>query len=215
MISIDAAELKNLDTRFRANLINCLTGLKSVLLMGTQNEHGETNLAIFSQVLHVGANPPLMGVLFRPETVERHSLVNLRQTGYFTLNHIQKTMLTQAHYTSAAWDQSEFDAVGLQPEFIESIAAPFVANANIQIGLKLEKEYPIDLNGTNFVVGSVQIIRMKSDYILKDGFIDVVAAGSIACNGLDAYYNSPEPLVRLSYARPNEELSVLPGRKTI
>lgn len=213
MISIDASELKNLDTRFRANLINCLTGIKSALLMGTHNDLGETNLAIFSQVLHVGANPPLMGVLFRPETVERHSLSNLRKTGYFTLNHIQEAMIAQAHHSSAAWEQSEFEAVGFHSEYVESIAAPFVANANIQIGLKLEKEYPIDLNGTNLVVGSVQIIRMKSDYILQDGFVDITAAGSIACNGLDAYYK-PDFLARLSYARPNEAPTELPGKKT-
>lgn len=214
MITIAEEELQSLDSRFRANLINCLTGFKSTVLIGTQNSKGETNLAIFSQVIHIGANPPYMGVLFRPETVGRHTLRNIRETGFFTINHINSQFVKEAHLSSAKWEQSEFEALHLTPEYHQNLLAPFVGESNIQVGLKYAKEYPIDINNTLLLAGSVELIRLKSDYILPDGFIDVQAADSITCNGLDAYYKTT-PIARYSYAKPNENLKELPYSKTI
>jgi hypothetical protein len=61
---LDSEVLSNLDKHYRTNLINGLSGAKPACLIGTQNNYGITNLALFSNILHIGANPALMDVLF-------------------------------------------------------------------------------------------------------------------------------------------------------
>ena len=59
-------DLDGLSKVYRLNLINSITGYKSANLIGTQNLNGITNLAIFSSIIHIGSNPPLMGFILRP-----------------------------------------------------------------------------------------------------------------------------------------------------
>ena len=86
METIDAAGIDAMAQRYRANFINSLSGYKSANLIGTCNEQQQTNLAIISSVVHIGANPPLMGMIMRPHTVTRDTLGNIKQTGLFTIN---------------------------------------------------------------------------------------------------------------------------------
>ena len=74
MRRFDSEQLAQLDASYRRNLINCLPGYKPLQLIATQNAAGTTNLALFSQIIHLGAAPPLIGVLFRPHTVKRDTL---------------------------------------------------------------------------------------------------------------------------------------------
>jgi flavin reductase (DIM6/NTAB) family NADH-FMN oxidoreductase RutF len=90
---------------YRATFINSISGFKSASLIGTMSSKGKTNLAIFNSVIHVGANPPLMGFLMRPVSVERHTYNNIKETGYFTINHINKEIFKQAHQTSASYEK--------------------------------------------------------------------------------------------------------------
>ena len=57
-----------------------------------KNENRARNLAIFSQVIHVGANPPLMGVLFRPAVDDIDLLRTHAQRG---AGGIERCMLCQ------------------------------------------------------------------------------------------------------------------------
>jgi flavin reductase (DIM6/NTAB) family NADH-FMN oxidoreductase RutF len=86
------------------------------------------NTAIVSSVVHLGANPALIGYVSRPNTVERHTVENIKETKFYTINHIHESFIKQAHQTSARYgkDVSEFDAVGLSAEFIDNFHAPFV-----------------------------------------------------------------------------------------
>jgi flavin reductase (DIM6/NTAB) family NADH-FMN oxidoreductase RutF len=52
---------------FRLNLINSITGVKPANLIGTQSKEGNSNLAIFSSVVHMGSNPALVGFFFTSE----------------------------------------------------------------------------------------------------------------------------------------------------
>ena len=51
----------------------------------------------------------------------------------------------QAHQTSARYkrEESEFEKTGLTAQYTEDFAAPFVQEANIQIGLTFEREYSL------------------------------------------------------------------------
>ena len=137
---------------YRAAFINSLSGFKSANLIGTISSEGKTNLAIFSSVIHVGANPPLMGFLMRPVSVERHTYNNIKETGHFTINHINKEIFKQAHQTSASYEKdiSEFDACGLTPEYTETIKAPYVKESKIKIGLKFVRRAGSKIQRNNF-----------------------------------------------------------------
>ena len=132
-MQINRSDIDEMDSRFRATLMNCLTGFKSLNLIGTQSRDGNNNLALFSQVIHIGANPPLVGVLFRPHTVIRNTLENILETKSYTLNHVIEEFVQQAHHTSARWEGSEFEECGLTPEFDVSVKAPFVSESNLKI----------------------------------------------------------------------------------
>ena len=187
---------------YRATLINSISGFKSASLIGTISSEGKTNLAIFNSVIHVGANPPLMGFLMRPVSVERHTYTNIKETNQFTINHINKEIFKQAHQTSARYDKeiSEFDACGLTPEYTETIKAPYVNESKIKIGLKFLEEQEIKSNGTIFIVGEIQEIILPDEIVLADGFIDIEKAGTIAISGLDSYHETKR-IARLSYAK--------------
>jgi flavin reductase (DIM6/NTAB) family NADH-FMN oxidoreductase RutF len=204
---LEKSDLESLEKNYRSNLINSISGFKSVNLVGTISENGLTNLAIMSQIFHIGANPALMGLLIRPDSVDRHTLTNIIQNKYFTFNHIRENFIDKAHQTAARYDDtvSEFTAVGLEPVYLKNFIAPFVKESRIKIGLRLEERIDLKINGTVMLIGSVQMLELPNDVVQADGFIDLQNAGTITCNGLDAYL-STNKLKRFSYAKPDKIL---------
>jgi flavin reductase (DIM6/NTAB) family NADH-FMN oxidoreductase RutF len=204
---LEKSDIEALEKNHRSNLINSIAGFKSVNLVGTISENGLSNLAIMSQIFHIGANPALMGLLIRPDSVNRHTLSNIIQNKQYTFNHIQENFIDKAHQTAARYDDtvSEFEATGLGTVYLKNFKAPFVKESNIKIGLQLEERIDLKINGTVMIIGSIQILEVPNDVVLEDGFIDLQKAGTITCNGLDAYL-STHKLKRFSYAKPDKAL---------
>lgn len=192
--------------------VNCLSGFKSVNLIGTKRTEGSANLAIISSLFHLGANPPLMGFVLRPHSGEspRHTLLNIKERSFFTINHIHADILKKSHQTSARYprDCSEFEACGLSEEYKDNFQAPFVQESRIQLAMELLNIVDVPENGTHIVIGQIKDIYLPEDTLKKDGFIDLQLAGSLCVSGLDAYY-SPTLLERLSYAKPDKEVTPL------
>jgi len=205
-MKITKKEIQKFEKLYRATLINSISGFKSANLIGTISSDVKTNLAIFSSVIHVGANPPLMGFLMRPVSVERHTYNNIKETGHFTINHINNEIFKQAHQTSASYEKgiSEFDACGLIPEYTDTIKAPYVKESKVKIGLKFLEEQEIKSNGTIFIVGEIQEIILPDDIILADGFVDIEKVRTVAISGVDSYHETRK-VSRLSYAKPGVE----------
>jgi len=131
-------DIDNLDYLYRINLINSCSGFKSANLIGTKSNIGETNVAVFSSVTHLGSNPPLLGFFLRPTTVLRNTYENIKETGEFTINHIHEEIIQDAHHTSAKYDKSisEFDVTKLEEEYKNIFYAPFVKNTPVQMAMK-------------------------------------------------------------------------------
>jgi len=81
-------EIATMERRVRTKLINSLSGFKSVNLCGTISKEGITNLSLISSVVHIGADPALMGFIMRPVTVRRDTYNNILETGHYTFNHL-------------------------------------------------------------------------------------------------------------------------------
>jgi flavin reductase (DIM6/NTAB) family NADH-FMN oxidoreductase RutF len=203
--SID--EIKGWERFYRANFINSLQGFKPVSLLGTVSENGIPNLAIFSNIVHIGADPALIGFINRPIEAAPHTIQNIKLSGEFTINHIQPSFVAAAHQTSAKYstDQNEFLETGLKTFFLENFKAPFVFESEIKYGLDLVEIVPITHNNTFLVIGSVKHVLLKEGLIQQDGFIDANKAQSITSLGLDGYY-STDPIARFEYAKPGKEL---------
>ena len=196
-------DIENMPDRYRAQFISSLSGFKSANLIGTKSRDGQDNLAIVSSVVHIGAHPPLMMYISRPDSADRHTLANIRETGFYTFNHITPSFYQQAHQTSARYskEQSEFTETQLESKTIEGFHAPFVAQAPLKIAMRLRQELPIEINGCVAIIGEVEFIEVDDLVISEDGHINVEALGSVCVSGLDSYH-STQILDRLSYAKP-------------
>lgn len=191
-------------TRQRAHFINSLSGFKSANLIGTQDVNGQTNLAIFSSVVHLGASPALVGFIMRPDNNDRHTLDNISISKQYTINQVSKAFYEKAHQTSARYprEKSEFDEVGLSTFHLDSINAPFVKESRLKYAVTLKEILPIPLNNTLFVIGEITDVICDQEVIKDDGYIDIESLQTVSVSGLDSYHIS-ERLSRLSYAKPN------------
>ncbi len=193
---------------YRANFINSLTGFKSSSLIGTVNAEGQPNLGIFSSIVHIGSDPALIGYINRPMKAAPHTLANIRATGIYTINHIQPEMIAQAHQTSAKYapEVNEFEEVGLTPEFIGNIKAPFVKESVVKYALELQQIIPIELNETFLVIGKVIAVQLNESIVSEDGFLQLEKASTVCSNGVDSYYNT-QFIARYAYAKPGVAVS--------
>ena len=201
--TLSNAQIMDMEQRKRAQLINSISGFRSVALIGTTDTKGQTNLAIFSSIIHIGSNPPLLSFIMRPDSVERHTLTNILETGFYTINHINAGIYEKAHQTSARYPKnvSEFDATGLTPAFKNDFVAPFVAESHIQIGMEFKERINISINQTSMIIGEIKFVNYPANCLLDDGFVDIEKAGTITSSGVDSYHTT-QLLQKLEYAKP-------------
>ncbi|MFC6998567.1 flavin reductase family protein [Rufibacter roseus] len=204
------SDILQMDKPYRANFITSLSGFKSLCLVGSSDAKGNSNLSLYTQVFHVGANPPLIGMLVRPDNVVRDTLNNIIKTGFYTLNHVHPKIYEAAHHSSAHHTQSEFSLCGLTPEYSEKHTAPYVKEANIKIGLKLAQRTYIKLNGTILVIGEIVEALVPESCLQPDGYLDIEKAESLTASGLDSYHTThrlsrlPTPVVDTALAQGTE-----------
>lgn len=200
-------DIEGLDRIPRINLINSITGIKPANLIGTQNDVGQTNLAIFSSVVHLGSSPAIIGCVSRPTQVgvERHTFSNIEKLGYYTINHVPSSHIENAHYTSAKFDKetSEFDACKFTLERYEGFKAPFVLESPIKLGMRFLEFVPIQVNGTVLIIGEIQHLFIKREVLSDDMHVDLEAGKVAGISGLNTYY-SMKKLNTFPYARVSE-----------
>ena len=204
---IKASDIKEMEKIYRLNLVNSCTGYKSANLIATRSKSGNNNVAVFSSVTHIGSNPAMLGFVTRPLSVARNTYNNIRDTEYFTVNHIKDKMIEQAHQTAAKYDEeiSEFNKTGLDEEYLDGFHAPYVKQSEVKLGCKYVNEYHIKENDTVLVVASIEHIYYDEGIQMPDGWLRLDDAGTVAVNGLDGY-SLPSLLDRFHYARPGQEV---------
>lgn len=202
MIQISKEEISKMEKVERLNLINSCTGYKSANLIATKSADGKSNVAIFSSITHLGSFPALIGFIMRPTTVPRDTYKNIRETGFFTVNHITVDMIADAHHTSANYELgiSEFDKTNLEEEFKNDIEIPFVKGSPVQLYCKYVNEYYIKENDTIHIIASIENLFFDENLQHEDGWLQIDKGNVIALNGLDGYC-LPKLVDRFQYAR--------------
>ena len=199
-------DINNLDKISRLNLINSITGYKPANLIGTKSLSGDTNLAIFSSLVHLGSKPPLLGLVTRPDSVPRHTYLNIKESKYYTINHINSNMIHRAHMTSAKFhaSESEFDKCDIKREYNNNFFAPFVKESEVKIGMKLIEELKINSNNTILIVGEIiKIILDEDNNVSDDGSLNFDKIKTVCISGLDSYYNTKK-IAKYPYAKRDE-----------
>lgn len=204
-MNLNKSEIENLDQKFRLNLINSITGIKPGNLIGTKSKNGQENVAIFSSVVHLGSNPAQLGFILRPQkSRETDTFKNIKETEFYTINHIPEKLIKHAHYTSAklSTEISEFEKMAIEKEYLNNFFAPFVRDSPVKIGLKLLTIIELP-NDCKFVIGNVETLIINDNLINNLGQIDLEIAKSTGISGLNTYY-SLQKLETFPYVRENE-----------
>jgi flavin reductase (DIM6/NTAB) family NADH-FMN oxidoreductase RutF len=195
-------DLETQDRFYRGNLINCLSGTKPAVLIGTANAEGMSNLALFSNIFHLGANPALLAFVQRPVGTNGDTFRNIEATQEYTFNFVHEAIVTAAHGTSAKVpaELSEFAEYGFTENYLADFRAPFVEECPIQIGLRLVDVMPVPLNDTKIVIGSVEHIMLPDELIQEDGNLKIDAFSMMSILGLENYYK-PQFVQHQGYAK--------------
>lgn len=196
--------IDTLEKQRRAALINSITGFKPANLIGSVDRMGQSNLAIMSSLVHIGSQPPLLALVFRPDSADRHTLSNIRDVGEYTINHIHDEIIDAAHQTAARYPRatSEFAATGLAEEWREGCAAPFVAQSRVRLAMLLREEQLLSINGTHLVIGEIMAVEVPDGALNESGALNPELAGSVAISGLDSYHRA-QTIQRMAYAKPD------------
>jgi len=207
--SID--EMTTWERFYRANFINSLSGFKPISLVSTINSDGVANLALFSNIIHLGSDPALIGIVNRPREASPHTLGNIESNGHYTINHVHRSFVEAAHQTSAKYarDINEYVEVGLTPEYKENFSVPYVKESSVQYGLELSEIIPIKANDTFLIIGKLKHVFLDESIVSHDGFINIQRSGSMASLGMDAYYETI-PVKRFKYAKVGVTIQELP-----
>ncbi|MDG2265809.1 MAG: flavin reductase family protein [Candidatus Marinimicrobia bacterium] len=197
--------IQQLEKFNRINLMNSITGISPANLIGTISNDSIENLAIFSSIVHIGSNPPLMGFILRPTKKNRRDTYeNIIETNKFTINHINSDMVERSHYTSVKFDknESEFQKCRLTAEYLNNFQAPYVKESYAKVGLELEDIQSITSNGCRLIIGRVERLYVPDSAIYKNGNIQLDLSNSIGVGGLNTYY-SLDKIAEYPYARVN------------
>lgn len=201
MLHLTPNDFTEKERLYRVAFFNTLSGIRTPFMVGTQGK--VANIGLFNSVVHIGANPPMMGMVFRPTTVPRHTLENIRENGWYTFNTVPENAIKQAHQTSAKYpaDESEFDALGWEPLYEEGIPAPFVAESPLRMALNFVEQHTIAANNSVFLVGEVKHLWIDERAISESGEILHDELNTVLVSGLDAYYRRKK-IGNQPYAKP-------------
>lgn len=186
-----AENIAAMEQRFKVNFVNSLSGYKSANLVGSVDDKGISNLCIVSSVVHLGSEPALMGFILRPTSARRDSYENMKQNKCFTLNHVHQEIALAAHYSSARFesDESEFKYLGLNEEYLEDFAAPFVKESHVKIALSFEEEHLLS-NDCRLIIGKIQHVFVDQEMVEESGSLNLELKKTLTVSGLDKYHTA-------------------------
>ncbi len=202
---LEEKDIKNLERKYRLNLINSITGIKPANLIGTISNDKKDNLAVFSSLVHLGSNPAQLGMITRPQTDGiKDTYANIMQNGFYTVNHISRPFIKKAHYTSAKLEKqySEFDIMNIKRAYIKDFIAPFVAESKVKIGMRHLESIELP-NGCIFIIGEIVLIDLPDALVDDKGQINLEAYDLVGISGLNAYYDLNK-ITSFPYVRVNE-----------
>lgn len=186
------SDLETMDKRKRTALVNCVSGIRTAFLGISSGTFG-CNASPLSNVTHVGADPALMSVLFRPDNGHRHTLSNYLSTGKLTLSAVPSTAALAVHESSANWDETVFEWEALKQKSIHLVGweHPIPAVALWSVELQLVEHFTLT-NECIYTVGQIEKIAFAAGH-QPNSMGKFSAGGLLLAHGLNIYYTAKDP----------------------
>lgn len=168
---------------------------RPIAWVGSVGPDGRDNLAPFSYFMGVGSAPPMLAfsVARGRGGALKDTARNLLATGEFTVSAVERAQLDAMHLSSGAWEESEFDVVGLERAASVKVAAPRPALARVSFECRVVQA--LDLGQVHLFVGEI-VWGHVDDALWKEGEVDLAAWEPVARLGGDAYATLGEILRR-------------------
>ncbi len=159
---------------------------RPIAWVGSWDGEKTDNLAPFSYFMGVSAQPPRVAISVargRGGSL-KHTARNILATGEFSISMVEEEALGPMHQTSGAWEQSEFDAVGIARAPGQVIRPPRVRDARVAMECKLVQS--VDLESTHLFIGEVLLYHI-AEGLLKNGRVDIENYHPMARLGGEGY----------------------------
>ena len=99
-------------------------------------------------------------------------------------------------------EDSEFDIMKIEREFINDFHAPFVKKSEVKIGLKKSDSILLP-NGCTLIIGNVELVVFPENSINELGQLDLETYSCAGISGLNTYYGLKK-LNSFPYVRNDE-----------
>lgn len=140
---------------------------RCTVLISTMDKEGLPNAAPFSFVMPVSFNPPLVLFAARPE---RHTMVNVRETGEFVMNIVPEPLLDKLWICSKAFPKgvNEIRESGLTERKSAIVKVPSIEECRgwIECELEFEKEAGDHI----LVIGRVVSVECRNEFLKQSKF---------------------------------------------
>jgi flavin reductase (DIM6/NTAB) family NADH-FMN oxidoreductase RutF len=171
-----------LDRLAAYRLMTAVVVPRPIAWVASVSAEGVDNLAPFSYFMGVGSEPPMLAISVargRGGSL-KHTARNVLANGAFTVSLPEERHLDALHATSAPYEESEFDAVGVPRAPGVRVPVPWVASARVALECRLE--HHAALGQVDLLVGRVVWVHVD----------DSLVEGGVVAPGLDH-----RPLARL------------------
>jgi flavin reductase (DIM6/NTAB) family NADH-FMN oxidoreductase RutF len=156
---------------------------RPIAWVSTVDTLGNINLAPFSFFTVASVNPPILcfSPLLQENSIEKDTLVNIKQTSEFVVNIVSYGLAEAMNRTSGPYpsDVNEFDVARVAPKQSTLVKAPCVADSLVNFECKLQQiiSFGSEPRAGNLVLGRVCNIHIHPD---------IVRNGEVDCESLDA-----------------------------
>jgi flavin reductase (DIM6/NTAB) family NADH-FMN oxidoreductase RutF len=165
---------------------------RPIAWVSTVDHSGNPNLAPFSFFTVASVNPPILcfSPLLQENSIEKDTLVNIKQTSEFVVNIVSYGLAQIMNHTSGAYppEVNEFDVAGVTPKQSTLVEPPGVADSLVNFECKLQQiiSFGPEPRAGNLVLGRVCNIHIHPD-IVKNGEVDFRSLDAIGRLGGNMY----------------------------
>ena len=165
---------------------------RPIAWVSTVDPSGNINLAPFSFFTVASVNPPILcfSPLLQDNSIEKDTLVNIKQTSEFVVNIVSYGLAQAMNLTSAPYpsDVNEFDVAGVTAKQSTLVKPPCVADSLVNFECKLQQIIPFgsEPRAGNLVLGRVCNIHIHPD-IVRNGEVDSKSLDAIGRLGGNMY----------------------------
>lgn len=167
-------------------LIGCVVP-RPIAWVSTIDLAGVRNLAPFSFFNGIGSNPPALSISINyidSRDQRKDTLRNISDTGEFVVNIVDEDLAQAMNATAANYPSrvDEFEISGVQAVPGVTVRPPRVASAPVSLECKLFTLVPVGQGpgSATVVIGTIQMIHVRSDIIDERHHIDITKLRPIA-----------------------------------